>query len=105
MMLAAITKQSTLIITEEESEKLAAAINRVAELYEAPFLTEEARAWMALSMVGIEVYGTRVAAAIVEAKSRRPQGVVTPIRHTPHNSPPQQPIPPMEAYTEREASE
>jgi hypothetical protein len=78
MMLAAFLKQPTFQITEEESAKLAAAITRVSELYEVPMLDERSKAWLGLGMVGVEVYGTRLAAAVVEAK-KRPH-VVTPIK-------------------------
>lgn len=81
MMLAAMSKAPTWAITEEESAKLATAINNVTQHYDVPMLDEKGRAWLALSMVGVEVYGTRVAAAIIEAKKRpRPQTPPTPIR-------------------------
>jgi hypothetical protein len=102
MMLAALTKQPNLILTEEESAKLAAAVNRVVELYDVPLLDDRSRAWIGLSLVGVEVYGTRFAAAIFEAASkRRPQ--VVPIKQA--TAPPQanpqpsaQPIDTFEAY-------
>ena len=77
-MLAAFLKQPTFQITEEESAALAAAITRVSELYEVPMLDERSKAWLGLGMVGVQVYGTRLAAAVVEAK-KRPH-VVTPIK-------------------------
>jgi hypothetical protein len=90
MMLAALAKQPSLILTEEESEKLATAINRVAELYDTPFLDDRSRAWINVTMVCLEVYGTRLAAAYVESK-RRPH-VVTPIKQAAQ--------PNAEAYTD-----
>ena len=77
-MLAAFLKQPTFVITEAEASKLAAAVTRVSELYEVPMLDERSRAWLGLGMAGVEVYGTRLAAAVVEAK-KRPH-VVTPIK-------------------------
>jgi len=78
MMLAALMKQPGLMITEEESAKLAAAVNRVVELYDVPLLDERSRAWIGLSLVGVEVYGTRIAAAVIDAKQR--PHIVTPIK-------------------------
>jgi hypothetical protein len=85
MMMAAIAKAPAWAITEDESAKLAKAIDDVAQHYEMPLLDEKGRAWLALSMVGCEVYGTRVASAIIERKQRQPkpaQASVTPIRQT-----------------------
>ena len=79
-MLAALTKNPTLILTEDESAKLAAAVNRVTELYDVPLLDERSRAWIGLSLVGVEVYGTRIATAVMDAR-KRPH-VVTPIKPT-----------------------
>lgn len=78
MMLAALMKQPGLMLTEEESAKLAAAVNRVVELYDVPLLDERSRAWIGLSLVGVEVYGTRIAAAVIDAKQR--PHIVTPIK-------------------------
>ena len=104
MMLAAMAKSPAWAITEEESGKLSAAITNVTQFYDVPILDEKSRAWMALGMVGFEVYGSRVATAIIEAKQRpraaaQAQGAnVSPIRpqpqatHSPHPNPPAQPI-------------
>jgi hypothetical protein len=94
MMLATFTSSPNLVITEEESKKLAAGITRVVELYDVPMLDERSRAWIGLALVGVEVYGTRITAAVVAAK-RRP-AVVTPFRHPqPQQQPPQQQPPPV----------
>ena len=103
MMLAALTKQPSLVLTEDESEKLGNAINRVVELYDVPLLDERSRAWIGLSLVSVEVYGTRIAAAVVEAK-KRPH-VVTPIKQAQqprqtHPDPAAPPIMPIDAYNE-----
>jgi hypothetical protein len=94
MMLAAFTHEPTFAITEEESKKLAAGITRVVELYDVPMLDERSKAWIGLGLVGVEVYGTRIAAAAMDRK-RRPH-IVTPIKQQPapdvHASPPPPPI-------------
>lgn len=77
-MLAAFLKEPTFQITEEESAMLAAAITRVSEQYDVPMLDERSKAWLGLGLAGVQVYGTRLAAAVVEAK-KRPH-VVQPIR-------------------------
>lgn len=83
-MLAAMAKSPSWAITLEESEKLAVAINGVTQLYDIPMLDERGRAWMMLTMVGAEVYGTRVATAVIEANKRaKARGSVTPIRPQP----------------------
>jgi hypothetical protein len=87
MMLAALMREPSLVLTEEESAKLAAAVNRVVELYDVPLLDERSRAWIGLSLVGVEVYGTRIASAVVNAR-QRPRAVVTPIKATPPPPPP-----------------
>jgi hypothetical protein len=95
-MLAAFTQTPELLLTEEESKKLAAGITRVVELYDVPMLDERSRAWIGLGLVGVEVYGTRIAAAAIKSK-RRPH-VVTPMRQQPpsvHNTPPPPPPPPI----------
>lgn len=79
LMLAAITKQPSIILTEEEAVKVADAVNRVGELYDAPFLDEKARALLNLGMVGVEVYGTRIAASFFDSRRNKPH-VVTPIK-------------------------
>jgi hypothetical protein len=61
------------VITEEEAKLLADAIRRVSDLYEIPLLDEKARAWLNLGMAGTEVYGTRIAAAIIDRKRRKPK--------------------------------
>lgn len=67
-MLAAFLKVPGLAITEDESKKLAAAITRVTDLYDVPMLDEKTRAWINLTLVGVEVYGTRAATVLVERK-------------------------------------
>jgi acyl-CoA hydrolase len=84
MMLAAMAKSSAWAITEEEAAKLSAGINKVTALYELPMMDERGRAWLGLAMVGVEVYGSRVATVVIEANKRAKQrGQVTPITKTP----------------------
>lgn len=87
-MLAAISKSPAWAITVEESAKLSTAINNVTALYDVQILDDKARAWLALGMVGVEVYGSRVATAIIEAKAKAkakpaPAANVAPITRTP----------------------
>lgn len=97
----------SLVITQEEAKQLASAITRVSELYEIPILDEKARAWINLGLVGVQVYGTRIAAAMVERKKKAPTPppmVITPFRPPqPQHRPPQQPIPPI--YEDEAAAE
>lgn len=101
MMGASLLKTPSLVLTEEEAKHLATAITRVTELYEVPILDEKTRAWLNLSMVGFEVYGTRIVAAMAERKNKQPAPppmVITPFRPAPTPSrPPQDPI---EAFVE-----
>ena len=71
MMGAAFLKAPALALTEEESRTLAAAVVRVTDLYDVPLMSEEARAWLNLGMVGCGVYGTRIAAVMLEAKKTK----------------------------------
>lgn len=95
MMGAAVLKIPSLALTEEEAKRLATAITRVTELYEVPILDEKTRAWLNLSIVGFEVYGTRVVAAMAERKKKEPAPppmVITPFRPITPPRPPQEPI-------------
>jgi hypothetical protein len=67
---AVLLRSPAFIITEEESKLLADAITRVTDLYEVPLLDEKSRAWLNLGMAGVEVYGTRVAAVVMESKKK-----------------------------------
>lgn len=82
MMLAAMAKSPSWALTIEESEKLSKAINGVTALYDVPMMDERGRAWLALSMVGVEVYGSRIATAVIEANKQRKTAPanVTPMR-------------------------
>jgi hypothetical protein len=68
---AAVVKAPGLALTEEESKQLAAAITRVTDLYDVPLLDEKSRAWLNLGIVGVQIYGTRGAAVIMETKKKR----------------------------------
>jgi hypothetical protein len=92
---ASLLKMPSLVLTEEESKRLATAITRVTELYEVPILDEKTRAWLNLGIVGVEVYGTRIVAEMNERKKRQPAPppmVIQPIR--PHREAPP-PAPPI----------
>jgi hypothetical protein len=86
-MLAAMAKAPAWAITLEESAKLSDSINTVTALYDVAILDERSRAWLGLAMTGAEVYGTRIAAAIIEAnKKARARASSAPAR--PASSPP-----------------
>jgi hypothetical protein len=68
---AAVVKAPEFALTEEESKQLAAAITRVTDLYDVPLLDEKSRAWLNLGIVGVQIYGTRGAAVILESKRKR----------------------------------
>jgi hypothetical protein len=78
MMGAALVKNPVLVLTEDESKQLAAAITRVTELYDVPLLDEKTRAWLNLGIVGVQVYGTRITSVIVDKKKSKGerQGVI-----------------------------
>lgn len=59
-MLAAWIGVAELKIDEEESKKLAEAINRVQALYNTSILSEETAAWINLTIVAAAIYGPRV---------------------------------------------
>jgi hypothetical protein len=87
-MLAAISKAPAWAITVEESAKLSKAINDVTAQYDVAILDEKTRAWIGLAMVGVEVYGSRVATVVLEAKAKakaKPAAAanVAPIRQQP----------------------
>jgi hypothetical protein len=95
MMGAAFLKMPSLLLTEEEAKQLANAITRVSELYEVPLMDEKTRAWLNLSIVGFQVYGTRVVAAMAERKKKQPAPppmVITPFRHREAAPPPPETI-------------
>lgn len=68
---AAFLKIPDMALTEDESRNLATAVVRVTELYDLPLMSEEARAWINLTMVAGNVYGTRIASHAIEAKRAR----------------------------------
>lgn len=78
IMGATLVKNPTLVLTEDESKQLAAAITRVTELYDVPLLDEKTRAWINLGIVGVQVYGTRITSVIVDKKKKAPkqEGVI-----------------------------
>jgi hypothetical protein len=78
---AVLLRAPNFIITEDEAKLLAAAISRVSELYDVPLLDEKTRAWLNLGMAGVEVYGTRIAAVVLESK-KKPQ-IVRPFDKQP----------------------
>lgn len=88
--MANMFKSELLAITEDEAQKMSAAITRVTELYEIRILPEKTMAWINLSVTLASVYGPRIAASSLKAKRKKagPQIVDMPA--------PQSPIPEVE---------
>ena len=62
-------------LTADESEKLAASITRVSELYgDIPGIDEKTMAWIKLGGTAATIYGTRIVAANVRKKKPVVQG-------------------------------
>jgi hypothetical protein len=80
-VLATLAKEPIIEITEDEAEKLANSVNRVTALYDVPIFDEKTWAWIHLGRTGLEVFGTRAMAYVIDKKRRQggPQ-VVTPMR-------------------------
>ena len=70
---AVLLQSPVFVITEDEAKLLANAITRVTDLYEIPLLDEKSRAVDTWAMAGVEVYGTRIAAVVMEKKRTKPQ--------------------------------
>jgi hypothetical protein len=86
MMGAAITKSPAWAITPEEAASLSAAINSVTALYDVPIMNEKTKAWLGLGMVAAQVYGARIATAVMEAK-KKPKPAPQPIAKPPQPAP------------------
>ena len=68
--MAAFLKSDVLILTEEESQRLGAAITRVTDLYDIRILPEKYMAWINLAIVGTSVYGPRAAVVMTQTKKK-----------------------------------
>jgi hypothetical protein len=99
-VLATLAQEPIIEITEDEAEKLASSINRVTALYDVPIFDEKTWAWIHLGRTGLEVFGTRAMAIVIDKKRRQggPQ-VVTPMKSA-HPNPPPQPVTVGDAYRE-----
>ena len=83
---ATMLKTPELMISEDESKKLAKAVNHVTELYDVKIMDEKTAAWLALGGTMVQVYGTRVVSVMAKAKTRGPaKGRVTVM--PPHGAP------------------
>jgi hypothetical protein len=79
VMLAAFLDTEELLLNGEEANNLAKAIERVEALYEKSFISEEASAWIGLTIAAATIYGPRYMAVRArkqteakEKKSREP---------------------------------
>lgn len=71
-VLAGALKAPRLAIDDEEGEKLAAALDAVLAHYVSVDVDAKTRDWLNLIIVGGGIYGPRVAAAMLDAKSKQP---------------------------------
>jgi hypothetical protein len=69
VMLAAFLDTEELLLNGEEANNLAKAIERVESLYEKSFISEEASAWIGLTIAAATIYGPRYMA--VRARKQR----------------------------------
>ena len=69
-VLAGALKSPRLAIDEEEGEKLAEALDAVLAHYVSVNVDAKMRDWLNLLIVGGGIYGPRVAAAMLDAKSK-----------------------------------
>lgn len=76
MMGAAFLKVPQLVLSEDESKKLAEAITSVTELYDIPLMDEKTQVWVNLAMVAGSIYGPRIVAHTLEKKASKPVPVV-----------------------------
>src|SRR5579864_2083799 len=101
LMGASLLKMPSLILTEDEAKRLAESITRVTELYDVPIMDEKTRAWLNLSIVGFEVYGTRIIAEMAERRKKQPAPppmVISPMRPPQHPPPPPPPRDPIDQF-------
>ncbi len=73
--MAAFLKADVVMLTEEESQRLGAAITRVTDLYDIRILPEKYMAWINLAIVGGSIYGPRVVVLARQPK-KQPATVV-----------------------------
>ncbi len=92
-MLASIAKTPELELTDEECERIAKAMQNVAQYYPV-YVDAKTQAWMGLIMTAGSVYGTRVFAILARLKAEANEKAATaqnaPNVHTfnPSMSPP-----------------
>lgn len=61
-MAATMMEAPEFAVTEEESDKLAAAVSKVTELYDVAIMGEKTAAWVGLAVAGGTIYGPRLIA-------------------------------------------
>ena len=92
LMLSALTKIEELKIEKEEAKELSDAVVRVNDLYGGLVIPEKALAWINLGIVGVKVYGPRVAAHTIKTGKKKQNqtqqtvNTVAPIMFDPHKA-------------------
>ena len=89
LMLSALIKIEELKIEKEEAKELSDAVVRVNDLYGGLVIPEKALAWINLGIVGVKVYGPRIAAHTIKTKNKKKSqpgetvGILSPIMFDP----------------------
>ena len=88
LMLSALLKIDELKIEREEAKELSDAVVRVNDLYGGIVIPVKALAWINLGIVGVKVYGPRVAAHTIRTgkKKQTKSEVVTPLVFNSHQA-------------------
>jgi hypothetical protein len=74
IILASFFHAPRIALTKDEADQFGAATARVMQLYDLEIMSEEARAWWALSVVVSTIYGTRISSALIDAKKSKRKG-------------------------------
>jgi hypothetical protein len=82
-MLAKLLDVPELMINEEEGKEFAAAIQRVNNLYDTEWISDELSAWINLGIAGVSIYGPRWIAYNARLKREKREGK----RETPIDAP------------------
>ncbi len=83
LMLAKLLDVPELMINEEEGKEFAAAIQRVNNLYDTEWISDELSAWINLGIAGVSIYGPRWIAYNARLKREKREGK----RETPIDAP------------------
>lgn len=74
IMLARLLDVQELQLTNEEGTELAEAVQRVNELYDATWISDELSAWINLTIAGVSIYGPRWIAYNIRMKREAESG-------------------------------